>query len=183
MAPSDSDSMRIEGRASAGAGVSASAPVSAAAAALDEALAQLRRRVGQQAAVTLWERFDQAQVDTYGALTGEDLWIHCDPARAAASSFGGTIVQASLLMARFGDWIRQCGAWLPEPAMPLNVGYDRVRILGALPVGRDVQGRVMLDKLIESEGRVRLHLKVEAESPEADRPIITAEWIVMFMLP
>ena len=83
-------------------------------------LDRLQSKVGTELGVTDLERFTQAQVDEYAALTGEDLWVHTDPVRAASSPYGGTIVQATLLIARFGAWIRHTGPWLPEPASALN---------------------------------------------------------------
>jgi acyl dehydratase len=151
--------------------------------ALATGLASLRARVGSEIGRTDWENFDQAQVSAYGAMTGENLWIHTDPVRAAGSRFGSTIVQASLLMARFGSWIQACGAWLPEPAVPVNYGYDRVRILGALPVGERVRARVVLQKLTETAGAVRMQILLEVQRPNQDRPVISAQWIVMFLLP
>ena len=150
---------------------------------LADSLARLRTCVGAQIGLTPWECFDQAAVSAYGAMTGEDLWIHVDPVRAASSRFGATIVQPSLLMARFGAWIQACGAWLPEAAVPVNYGYDRVRILGALPVGEPVRARVVLQQLTETTDAVRLHLLLEVQRPEIDRPVISAEWIVIFQLP
>lgn len=151
--------------------------------ALAASLTRLRGCVGTEIGVTQWERFDQTEVSAYGAMTGEDLWIHVDPVRAASSRFGSTIVQASLLMARFGCWIQACGAWLPEPAVPLNYGYDRVRILGALPVGERVRTRVVLQQLTETTSAIRLHLLLEVQRPNNDRPVISAQWIVAFLLP
>jgi len=150
---------------------------------LDNILSRLRTCVGGDVGITEWEHFDQEQVWTYGAMTGEDLWIHCDPVRASASQFGSTIVQASLLMARFGSWIQACGAWLPEPAVPVNYGYDRVRILSTLPVGEPVRARVVLEQLTESAGAVRMHLLLELERAGHDKPVISAQWIVVFLLP
>lgn len=157
--------------------------VTAVPAALAVSLERLRASVGAEIGVTPWESFDQVQVSAYGAMTGEDLWIHTDPVRAAGSRFGSTIVQASLLMARFGSWIQACGVWLPEPAVPLNYGYDRVRILGALPVGEPVRARVMVKQLCETADSVRLYLLLEVQRPDKDWPVISAEWIVMFLLP
>ena len=150
---------------------------------LDKILSRLRACVGGDVGITEWEHFDQEQVWTYGAMTGEDLWIHSDPVRAAASQFGSTIVQASLLMARFGSWIQACGAWLPEPAVPVNYGYDRVRILSTLAVGEPVRARVVMEQLTESAGAVRMHLLLELQRAGHDKPVISAQWIVVFLLP
>lgn len=147
-------------------------------------LEALRGRVGAGAELTAWERFDQAVVDAFGGLTGEALWIHTDAARAASAGFGGTIVQSSLLMARFGAWIQATGLWLPAPAMPLNYGYDRVRIPGALRVGDAVRGRVSLAVMTEPRpGMVRLELDVLAERDTAAPPVLTARWLVAFIYP
>lgn len=146
-------------------------------------LEKLRGRVGTELGLTEWESFDQAAVAAYGAITGENLWIHTDPVRAVSSRFGSTIVQASLLIARFGSWIQACGAWLPEPAVPVNYGYDRVRVLGGLPVGEPVRARVVLKQLTETTGTVRMQLLIEVQRPDDAKPVISAEWIVMFLLP
>jgi len=145
-------------------------------------LDRLRERLGAPPAVTDWERFDQATIDAYGAITGENLWIHTDPNRAAATPFGGTIVPSSLLLARLGAWIQAVDLWLPEPATPLNYGYDRVRIPGALRVGDPVRGRLTLASLTQDDrGRVRLEIDAAAEG-ESSRPILVAKWLVMFVL-
>jgi len=146
-------------------------------------LDKLRSNVGQEVGLSEWQSFDQAKVSTYGAITGENLWIHTDPIRAADSRFGSTIVQGSLLMARFGSWIQSCGVWLPEPAVPVNYGYDRVRIVGALPVGAWVRARVVLRRFSETKGSVRMDLMIELQRPEVEKPVISAEWIVVFLLP
>ena len=150
---------------------------------LQTSLERLRKCVGQEIGVTEWETYGQSEITAYGAITGEDLWIHNDPVRASASRFGSTIVQASLLMARFGSWIQAVDAWLPDPAVPVNYGYDKVRILGSLPVDERVRGRIVLNELTESAGAARMSLLVEAQRPDAERPVISAQWIVMFLLP
>ncbi len=149
---------------------------------LAERIAELGGRAGQEIGVTAWERFDQASVACYAALVGETHWIHTDAERAARSRFGSTVVQASLLMARFGAWIEACGVWLPEPAVPINYGYDRVRMLSPLRVGEPVRGRVALGRFALSARSVRMDLHVEAERPGGGKPVISAEWIVMFQL-
>ena len=39
---------------------------------------------------------DQALIDQFVALSGEDSWIHTDPERAAKSKFGGTIAPGKI---------------------------------------------------------------------------------------
>ena len=143
----------------------------------------LHSRVGTEMGVTPWERFDQAQVDAYAALTEEDLWIHTDTTRAAASPYGGTLVQASLLMARFGAWVRQTGPWLPGPASALNYGYDRVRIPSSLRTGAAIRGRIVLTDLVQrSPSLLQARIGVTGER-EDTQTVIAADWIIVFVLP
>ena len=38
-----------------------------------------------------WVTVDQSRVDAFADCTGDDQWIHVDPARAAAGPYGATI--------------------------------------------------------------------------------------------
>ena len=55
--------------------------------------------------------------------------------------------------------------------------------LAALPVGERVRARVVLRQWTETTGAVRLHRLLEVQPADSDRPVISAEWIVMFLLP
>ena len=146
-------------------------------------LVRLQSKVGTELGVTGLERFTQAQVDEYAALTGEDLWVHTDPVRAASSPYGGTIVQATLLIARFGAWIRETGPWLPEPASALNYGYDRIRIPGGLRTSVGVRGRIFLKSLEYRNPRmVQTRVAITAERQDG-AVVIAADWITVFVLP
>ncbi|TPW30221.1 MaoC/PaaZ C-terminal domain-containing protein [Pararhizobium mangrovi] len=146
-------------------------------------LTRLEARVGCELGVSAWEHFDQQTVDRYGALTGEDLPIHCELGTEAAARFGGTIVQASLLLARLGTWVREVGGWIGAPATPVNYGFDKVRMLAPVPVGAAVRGRFAL-KTIERRGAdlVLLRLGATVECEVGTRPAIVAEWIIGFIM-
>ncbi len=56
--------------------------------------------VGRPLGPSGWRSIDQDQIDRFAALTGDDQWIHVDPARArAAGTFGGAVVQGNLILA------------------------------------------------------------------------------------
>lgn len=144
-------------------------------------LSDLQDRIGA-AAVTPWKTHGQAAVDAYAAITGEDLWVHTDPIRAGASSFGGTIVPSSLLLARFGAWLQVVGLWLPEPAMPLNYGYDHIRIPGSLRVDAPCRGRLTLATLDTARpGMARLGVRVTVEAAATEVPVLAADWLMVFV--
>jgi acyl dehydratase len=60
--------------------------------------AALRDLVGAVLGPTDWYEVDQAKVDGFAETTEDRQWIHVDPARAAASPLGGTIVHGLLTL-------------------------------------------------------------------------------------
>lgn len=148
---------------------------------IEQSVTRLRKAVGTELGVSTWECFDQTRIDAFGAASGEDLFIHCDPVRAATTLHRGTIVQASLLLARLGTWIQEVGGWIPASPMPLNYGYDRVRILTPVRVGHPVRGRFFLTALEErGSALVLLRIKALVEIKEQERPALVAHWIIAF---
>ena len=52
--------------------------------------------------------------------------------------------------------------------------------LAALPAGARVRARVVLRQWTETTGAVRL-LLLEVQAADTDRPVMSAEWMVMFL--
>lgn len=101
--------------------------------------------VGQELAVTDWFTLTQADVDDHARRTGDDDWVHTDPARVAADGVlgGRTIVQGSLILSQLVRLAHD----LPVPpgtAYSLNYGFDRVRFVAPLPTGTPVRARFVL---------------------------------------
>ena len=75
----------------------------------------------------------QADVDRFGALSGDDHPIHVDPAAASFSGLPGTIVQGSLLVGLMAGASTRFFREVDRPA--LSYGYDRLRFTGTVPRG------------------------------------------------
>jgi acyl dehydratase len=144
-------------------------------------IAQLEALIGRDLKPSSWESFDQNTIDCFAALTGETLPIHTAPDSPEAHRFGGTIVQATLLISRLGTWVREVGVWISGPITPLNYGYDKIRILAPVRVGTSVRGRFRLTTLDwRRPNFLLLKLDASVEVRDQDRPAIVADWIIGF---
>ncbi len=148
-------------------------------------LARLQEKVGRELGTSNWIEITQALVDSHAATTGEDVWIHTDPARAAEeSAFGGTIAQGSLVISFLSKMFRSIDLPDEDVAYILNYGFDRVRIVQPVPTGSKIRGRFELKRL-EDKGHhgVLGYLDVAVEMEGDDIPALVAEWLVYLRLP
>ena len=58
----------------------------------------LQERVGQPLGTSSWKRVEQANIDLFAKLTGDEQWIHVDPERAASGPFGTTVQHGFLTL-------------------------------------------------------------------------------------
>lgn len=142
-------------------------------------LDELPGQLGAELGPTAWRTLDQDAVDAFAALTEDHNPIHVDPAHAAGTRFGGTIVHGyftlSLLAPLFGELIEVRGAGLN-----VNYGLDRVRFPGPLPVGAEFRASGTIDAVREVEGGVQLELELTVEVRNQERPTLVARCLSRF---
>src|SRR5688572_19424697 len=127
----------------------------------NEVLEAMRREIGQEAAPGEWFTIDQALIDQFVALSGEDSWIHTDPVRAAKSKFGTTIAPGNMGIALLPRLSRSESAYARYPRKySLNQGWDRIRFLAPLKTGSRVRAR---SRLLDVEERPDGSLRVQVE--------------------
>jgi acyl dehydratase len=146
-----------------------------------DGIAGIRSRLGQELGVSAWYEVSQDVVDAFAACTGDRQWIHVDRARAAASSFGGTIAHGLLTLSlgpRFADELYRVTGF----AYGLNYGYDRVRYPAPLAVGSCVRMRAELSTVDETPGGVQMVVRQTFEREGFEKPVCVADaisrWIV-----
>jgi acyl dehydratase len=111
-------------------------------------LASLAAAVGTTLGPTAWQLVDQARIDAFAEVTGDHQWIHVDPARAAASPFGGTIAHGYLTLSLISGAHFELGLF-PEDVTVLNYGLDRVRFTAPVPSGSRVRTSIVLSDVSE----------------------------------
>lgn len=139
-------------------------------------LAALR---GQEIGVSPWKLVDQQTIDQFSVLTGDAGPIHNDPAEAARiAPFGGTIVQGFMMLSFLTGFAKSIK--LPQDGVifRLNYGFDRVRIIAAVPVDSRVRGRFTLqDLVVRGDNAALMTMKAVVEVEGSDAPAIVADWL------
>lgn len=145
-------------------------------ASVDQALQQ----VGQTLGISQWREVDQASINAFGALTGDDQWLHTQPERACQGPFGGCIAHGLYTLSLAG------GGFFHETVkanarMGVNYGCNRVRYPAPLLVGKRIRGHSILKaaEALPGEG-VQLVVEVVVEIESEQKPACIAEFIVRY---
>ncbi len=141
-------------------------------------LQQLKQDVGREV-LSDWRVITQEMVDTYSALTGDADPFHDDVAWSKANTpFGGTIVQGFLLLANL-TWFTRHPADEPLDGVEyvLNYGFDKIRFIRPVPVGKPIRARRRLMAVEDRGSRAVLRFAVTIEVEGSSEPHVIAEWM------
>ena len=142
-----------------------------------KSLKELEGREGQEIGVSPWLEITQERVDTFAKAIDDFQWIHVDPARAAASPFGGTIAHGFLTLSILSHLAERTFSFA-DRRMGINYGLNRVRFTAPLKTGSKVRARFTLGKLEKLEGNgMQVTWSVSMEAEGQQKPVLVAEWI------
>src|SRR5258708_12319748 len=79
-----------------------------------------------------WFHIDQARIDQFAAVTGDDQWIHVDPVRAAGGPFRSTVAHGYLTLSLLPVMVRSAFT-VADVRMTVNYGLNPVRFPPPLP--------------------------------------------------
>jgi acyl dehydratase len=143
-------------------------------------IARLNELTGSEIRVSHWREVTQADVDEFANLSGDSGWIHTDPDRAKASVFGGPIAQGTLLLSMVPGLLEEGeGAELAlDYKYGVNYGYDKVRFLTPVVVGRRIRARLGVKSVAEVAPGVKRVVWLRTVDVEgSDKPAMVAEGI------
>jgi acyl dehydratase len=144
----------------------------------------LTQRVGSEIGVSAWQTIDQPTIDAFGKLTGDQHFIHVDPARAAkVLPSGGTIAHGFFTLSLLSNMAYQVCPTIEGVRFPLNYGFNRLRFVAPVPVGSRVRGRFVLkavDVIDASQRQIVYEASVEIDG--APKPALVAEWLTRIVL-
>jgi acyl dehydratase len=106
-------------------------------------LSEVQQLVGETLGTSSWHEITQEKIDAFGALTGDDQWIHTDPARAAAGPFGGTIAHGYLTLCLSTAITFEIVEFTGVSAV-VNYGLDKVRFTAPVPSGARVRASLTI---------------------------------------
>jgi acyl dehydratase len=137
---------------------------------------ELRARVGTALGTSRWVTVDQVSIDSFAKLTGDSLWLHVDPAKAAQGRFGGTIghgfMTLSLATALLWDV-----ATVEGYSLVLNYGLNRVRFPAPVPGGSRLRMHVEIAAVRELARGVEVVYHLEYELEGGSKPPCVADLI------
>jgi len=147
-------------------------------------LEQMRERVGTDFGVSDWIPIDQPMVDAFAKLTYDEYFIHLDPERAARETpHGGTIAHGFLTLSLLSQMAYQVCPQVEGTKSGVNYGFNRLRFVAAVRVGKRVRGHFRLKGFELDPGkRWTATWDVAIEIEGSDRPAVVAEWLTMGFL-
>lgn len=126
-----------------------------------------------------WVSIDQAMIDTFASLTGDDQWVHVDTARAAREMpHGKTIAHGLMLLSLIPGLLREIYA-ITERGTGLNYGYDRVRFISPVPAGSRVRLALTLVAAEPHELGTRIVTDAALELEDSEKPALIARNILL----
>jgi acyl dehydratase len=144
----------------------------------------LEARIGQEIGLSDWHEITQDLIDRFADVTGDDQFIHVDPARAAAETpFAGTIAHGFLTLSLLSQFGREALPAIKGRAMGINYGFGQIRFLSPVKSGARVRGRFTLSSLERrAERQILLRHAVTVEIDGVAKPALAAEWLTMAVM-
>jgi acyl dehydratase len=143
-------------------------------------VAELPAHVGATLGPSRWVTLNQAAIERFGEVTGDNHWIHTDPERAARELPGGkTIVHGyhslALLTGLIGEVLKI------QFDHALNYGLERVRFLAPVQVGAQLRLTATLAAAepIHKNG-VKTEIDCTLEIEGSEKPALIARSISIF---
>jgi acyl dehydratase len=141
--------------------------------------AELAAMVGRDF-VSGWLSVDQARIDAFAKVTEDEQFIHIDPARAAATVFGGTVAHGFLTLSLLSAMAYSALPRIEGAVHGVNYGFDRVRFVRPVPSGSRVRGHFTLKSVTPRSAREwQLSYDVSVEIEGAEKPALAATWLTM----
>jgi acyl dehydratase len=137
-------------------------------------LSELQALIGSTLGTSDWLHIDQARIDQFAAVTGDDQWIHVDPVRAAAGPFGATVAHGHLTLSLLPVMVRTAFK-MGDVRMTINYGLNRVRFPASVPVGSRLRGHFKLMTFEPMAGGAQVVVEVTTEREGHTKPVCVAE--------
>ncbi|NNL10677.1 MAG: MaoC family dehydratase [Pseudomonadales bacterium] len=130
-----------------------------------------------------WFTVTQEQVNQFADCTHDHQFIHIDPEKAAETPFGGTIAHGFLTLSMLAHFAEQFAVPLEGTYMGVNYGFDSIRFLAPVRVGKRIRAQAKMLEIIEKRPKQymsRIDITVEIEGEE--KPALKAVWLTMQMV-
>ena len=143
-----------------------------------DGVAELEKAVGTHLGHSEWHTVDQNQIDAFAAATGDNQWIHVDPAKAAEGPFGSTVAHGFLTLSLLPILTWQVYK-VEGVKMMVNYGADKLRFPSPVPVGSRVRAGVQLNAVTPIALGYQVALRVTIDRDGGDKPACVADMLAI----
>ena len=132
--------------------------------------------------ISNWELITQDAVSQFGAVTGDEQWIHVDVARAQKEMPStGTIAHGLYIVSLFPKWLRSMSIpVVADATKSLNYGFNKIRFITPVPVGSRVRGRFEIMSKESKDNITKIIYLVTVEIENQVKPAMVAESIIQY---
>lgn len=124
----------------------------------------------------------QELIDQFAALSGDDYWIHTDPARARAQSpFGGTIAHGALVQVLISRLVLPMDFEVTGFNNMVNYGSDRLRFATPVPAGARIHARYRVKAVERVKSGVQMTMEINIHVVGQDRPSVVNDLVILYM--
>ncbi len=135
---------------------------------------------GKDVGLSPWRTVTQTMIDQFADATDDHQFIHCDPARAAETPYGGTIAHGFLTLSLLSAMTFETLPLLEKSKMGVNHGFDEIRFLAPVKTGARIRARfVLADVKARPSGWVQMTHDVTIEIEGSKKPALTARWLTL----
>jgi acyl dehydratase len=133
--------------------------------------------VGKLLGTSDWLEIDQARIDAFAKVSGDDNWIHVDVERARRELPGGKTLAHGMLTLSLVTYLGFGIVRVRERARGINYGSNKVRFTAPVYCGARIRLHRTLERYEPVEGGVRLTFGNRMEIEGGERPAMVAETI------
>lgn len=146
-------------------------------------LDQLRDLTNGEIGVSPWLEVTQTHINSFATLTGDEQWIHTDPARAAAESpFKTTIAHGFFTLSLLPQLAAATFQLQLGQSALINYGLNRVRFPAPTPSGVRLRARFTLHSATpKPPSGLEIIWQVTVEAEGSPKPVCAAEWVTFVL--
>jgi acyl dehydratase len=143
----------------------------------------LQPQLGKEIHLGDWLTIDQERINRFAAVTGDQQWIHIDPARASAESPFGTTIAHGFLTLSLLPLLTESNAPgrfeqnYPGMRLRVNYGLNKVRFPAPVLCGSRLRARTTLLAAAPLDNGVQITYCVTVEMDGNSKPACVAEQI------
>lgn len=139
--------------------------------------------LGQETHVGPWLTIEQQRIDQFAAVTGDQQWIHTDPARAQVESPYGTTIAHGFLTLSLLPLLTESNAPgqfernYPGMRLRVNYGLNKVRFPAPVLCGARVRAHTTLLAVEPLADGVQITYQITVEIDGSSKPACVAEQV------